>query len=48
MFELIQMAMSEKSPRDKTIVRIKIRIFGSSNIRDRMQRSRQIGELKDQ
>lgn len=46
MFELIQMPMSKKSPRDKTTVKIKIRIFGNSNIRQRLQRSRQIEELE--
>lgn len=46
MIELIQMALSKKSPRDKTTVKIKIRIFGNSNIRQRLQRSRQIEELE--
>lgn len=46
MFELIQMPMSKKSPRDKTTVKIKIRIFGNSNIRQRLQRSRPIEELE--
>lgn len=39
---------SKKSPRDKTTVGIKIKIFANSNIRQRLQSSRQIEEMKDQ